>query len=158
MQWDLVSFITTGKGAGLKTLSVIPEGSFVIEYMGEVITTQEAAERTSKQKPGESSYLLTLQEHFGSTSYKHHIDASCVGNESRFINHSCAPNLFLLPVRVDSATPLLTFFALRDIGAGEELTYDYGRDLGEPDSARSERLYNGTQCKVKCLCGVVECR
>merc|ERR1711973_980904 len=69
-QYNLVSFCTTGKGTGLKTLSKIPKGSFVIEYLGEMITSVEAAKRTLEQDPSKSSYLLTLQEHFGSKTIK----------------------------------------------------------------------------------------
>ena len=160
--WDLVSFCTQGKGDGLKTNTFIPKGSFVIEYIGEVITTDEARERCSDQESVESSYILTLQEHFGSQTLKHHIDARHVGNEARFINHSCAPNLFLLPVRVDSPTPRLTFFSLRDIAVGEELSFDYGHDAATTTTGESlsscERLYDGSRCKVVCLCGQNACR
>ena len=53
------------------------------------------------------------------------VDADQAGNVARYVNHSCQPNLFIQPVLSDSANPFLArlcFFALRNIGAYEELT------------------------------------
>lgn len=55
-----------------------------------------------------------------------------MGNLSRFINHSCAPNLAMYCVfvdNVDARTPRLALFARRRIRRGEELTFDYRRNV-----------------------------
>ncbi|VDD81921.1 unnamed protein product [Mesocestoides corti] len=41
------------------------------------------------------------------------------------INHSCDPNMAVMPIRVDTMQPLLALFAIKDIKQDEELTYDY---------------------------------
>merc|ERR1712226_1711134 len=98
--WKLKTFPTDEKGFGLKTLDFIPKGSFVIEYVGEIILSTEALERSSKLMHMDSCYMLSVKEHFGTVTYTHHIDASKIGNLARFINHSCEPNLCVIPVRV----------------------------------------------------------
>jgi SET domain-containing protein len=67
------------------------------------------------------------------------IDAGVGGDATAFINHSCAPNLFM---RVTNGHVL--FFALRDIARGEELTVDY------EDTPHSDR--------TRCRCGSPNCR
>ncbi|KAF2360216.1 Pheromone shutdown TraB [Trinorchestia longiramus] len=53
------------------------------------------------------------------------IDPTYLGNIGRYMNHSCEPNVHVVPVRVNSMVPLAAMFALRHIQAGEELVYDY---------------------------------
>ena len=56
------------------------------------------------------------------------LDAKWFGNIGRFINHSCDPNIYTVPVFIeyqDKRLPHSCFFALRDIPAYEELCYDY---------------------------------
>lgn len=110
-------FRTKGKGWGLRTLRHIPKGTYVCEYVGEIISDSEADHRE------DDSYLFDLDNRDGET---YCIDARRYGNIARFINHSCAPNL--LPVRVfvehqDLHFPRIAFFANRDIEADEELGY-----------------------------------
>ncbi|XP_003698603.1 histone-lysine N-methyltransferase EHMT2 isoform X2 [Apis florea] len=134
-------FRTKGKGWGLRTLRHIPKGSYVCEYVGEIISDSEADHRE------DDSYLFDLDNRDGET---YCIDARRYGNIARFINHSCAPNL--LPVRVfvehqDLHFPRIAFFANRDIEADEELGFDYG-----------EKFWI-IKCKsFTCTCGAENCR
>lgn len=78
------------------------------------------------------------------------IDAQWYGNVARFLNHSCDPNLIKQIVFVethDVRVPRVAFFALFDIPAREELTYDYGYMTG---SVQGKSL--------PCLCGASDCR
>ncbi|XP_066586764.1 histone-lysine N-methyltransferase EHMT1 isoform X2 [Prorops nasuta] len=134
-------FRTKGKGWGLRTLRHITKGSYVCEYVGEIISDSEADHRE------DDSYLFDLDNRDGET---YCIDARRYGNIARFINHSCAPNL--LPVRVfvehqDLHFPRIAFFANRDIEADEELGFDYG-----------EKFWI-IKCKsFTCTCGAENCR
>ncbi|KAL6260736.1 hypothetical protein P5V15_008259 [Pogonomyrmex californicus] len=134
-------FRTEGKGWGLRTLRHIPKGTYVCEYVGEIISDSEADHRE------DDSYLFDLDNRDGET---YCIDARRYGNLARFINHSCAPNL--LPVRVfvehqDLHFPRIAFFANRDIEADEELGFDYG-----------EKFWI-IKCKsFTCTCGAENCR
>ena len=56
------------------------------------------------------------------------IDATEFGNESRFINHSCEPNLKSFNLVTDCEADTfhkIGLFAMRKIHIGEELTIDY---------------------------------
>lgn len=98
----------------------VPKGSFVCEYIGELISDSEADRRE------DDSYLFDLDNKDGDT---YCIDARRYGNVARFINHLCNPNL--VPVKVfvehqDLRFPRICLFASRDIPAYEELGFDYG--------------------------------
>lgn len=59
------------------------------------------------------------------------VDAGLWGNLSRFLNHSCDPNLNLHPVYTierDLRRPFWAFFTRRKVSRGEELTFKYTSD------------------------------
>ena len=129
-------FRTQYKGFGLKTLENIPQNTFVCEYAGEILTPETAKERTKDlgSKDNSSNYIFVLNEHLLSSgeTMSTYVDPMYVGNIGRFINHSCEPNLFMVPVRINLTIPHLALFALRDIQAGEELSFDYSGMITTP--------------------------
>lgn len=137
------------KGLGLKTLQDIKRGQFVCEYAGEVLLESEARRRIENMTETDMNYLFILREHFQSGTVCTYIDPQYKGNIGRFINHSCCPNLSIVPVRVDTMVPHVCLFASRDIAAEEEVTYDYGQH-GCPSSDMSKRH--------PCKCGSEQCR
>ncbi|GAW08083.1 SET domain-containing protein [Lentinula edodes] len=70
------------------------------------------------------------------------IDARKCGNWTRFLNHSCLPNLAVYTAVLDTIPeqniPRLVFFALEDILKGTEMTVDYhaGNPLPKKGKAR----------------------
>jgi len=120
-----------GRGWGLKALEKIQKGKFVTTYMGQLITADEADTRNSKSP--HLTYLMDLDynpDHEALFS----IDAANHGNLSRYINHSCDPNLGVFPCwmsNMDLNLPTITFFAKRIIAPGEELTFDYNMKNAE---------------------------
>lgn len=132
-------FRAFGMGWGVRPLSDIPKGTFVCEYVGEIISDSEAETR-------EDSYLFDLDNKEGETFC---IDANKFGNIARFINHSCSPNL--VPVKVfaehqDLRFPHIALFANRDIQKGEELGFDYG-----------EKFWVIKHKQFTCHCGSEKC-
>ncbi|KPP63670.1 hypothetical protein Z043_118049 [Scleropages formosus] len=126
LRFHLSVFPTQGKGWGVRTLEPIPRGSFVCEYAGEVLGYEEACRRQRAQGPGDMNYIIAVREHAGPDRVSEtFVDPAAMGNVGRFLNHSCQPNLSMVPVRVHSLVPRLALFALRDVAAGEELTFDY---------------------------------
>uniref|UniRef100_A0A672T426 Histone-lysine N-methyltransferase EHMT2-like n=1 Tax=Sinocyclocheilus grahami TaxID=75366 RepID=A0A672T426_SINGR len=106
---------TEKMGWGVRALQDIPQGSFICEYVGELISDAEADVRE------DDSYLFDLDNKDGEV---YCIDARYYGNISRFINHLCDPNI--IPVRVfmlhqDLRFPRIAFFSSRDIFTGQEL-------------------------------------
>uniref|UniRef100_A0A672T4B8 Histone-lysine N-methyltransferase EHMT2-like n=1 Tax=Sinocyclocheilus grahami TaxID=75366 RepID=A0A672T4B8_SINGR len=95
---------TEKMGWGVRALQDIPQGSFICEYVGELISDAEADVRE------DDSYLFDLDNKDGEV---YCIDARYYGNISRFINHLCDPNI--IPVRVfmlhqDLRFPRIAFF------------------------------------------------
>jgi SET domain-containing protein len=75
------------------SFSFVP-GSFILEYVGELIGQQEANKRA------ETAYLFDLN--FDKRENFYTIDAFKYGNLSRFINHSCEPNAQIWFVSIKS--------------------------------------------------------
>lgn len=97
----------TGYGLGFFTLVPIKADKKIIEYIGPILGNEEIAGKKSR-------YLMEIDE-------DHFIDGSPRSNAARYINHSCEPNAkaYRTGVRV-------WIWSIRDIEAGEEITYDYG--------------------------------
>ena len=77
------------------------------------------------------------------------MDGGEIGGMSRYINHSCDPNLYVQPVLCDHADvdmPKICLFAAKNIPPFEELTYDYGPQ------------YIRENLDGKCNCGAVGCQ
>lgn len=98
-------------GLGLFADEDIKKDAFVIEYIGEKITLEESNVRGGK-------YLFTLNKKFV-------IDGKARSNTARYINHSCKPNC---EVEIYERKWQINVYAKRNIKAGEELTYDYGKE------------------------------
>lgn len=60
-------------------------GTFVDEYIGEVIDQHEMIKRMKKKLYINNNYMVQLK-------HDEFIDATRKGNITRFINHSCEPN------------------------------------------------------------------
>ena len=143
---SLQVFKTRYKGWALRALQRIPSGTFVCEYTGEVIPTDEAERRGVEYDKGGFSTLFDLDS-AGDAACEYTIDATYRSGVASFLNHSCAPNLAQTSVWVDTASlalPRIAFFALRDIEPFEELTFDYKYEEG----GRT----------LECHCGASNCR
>uniref|UniRef100_K7GIA3 Histone-lysine N-methyltransferase SETMAR n=1 Tax=Pelodiscus sinensis TaxID=13735 RepID=K7GIA3_PELSI len=160
LQFRLEVFKTVKKGWGVRTLEFIPKGRFVCEYAGEVLNLSEARRRIQAQTPQDSNYIIAVREHlYDGQIIETYVDPMYIGNVGRFLNHSCEPNLFMVPVRIDSLVPKLALFAAAAITAGEELLYDYsGRFLNIPLIKREQDvLEEDGIMKKPCYCGAKSC-
>lgn len=176
-----------GRGWGVKTLENIKKDSLVTEYVGEIITSEEAERRGKIYDAQGCTYLFDLDYDKGDQN-PYTIDAAKCGNVSHFINHSCDPNLVVFNVWVnclDPDLPRLALFAVRDIKKGEELTFDYNSGLNSehmaekseesiitPEKGEQDRVMpnpglilktpkgnRGLQYgKTECRCGAANCR
>uniref|UniRef100_A0A2P2KG46 Histone-lysine N-methyltransferase SUVR5-like isoform X2 n=1 Tax=Rhizophora mucronata TaxID=61149 RepID=A0A2P2KG46_RHIMU len=147
-------FKTENKGWAVRAGELILRGTFICEYIGEVLDEEEAKKRRNRYGKDGCSYIYNVDAHTNDMSRllgeqgQYVIDATTYGNVSRFINHSCLPNLVNHQVLVDSMDSNRShvgLFASRDIAFGEELTYNYRYELfpgeGHP-----------------CHCGASKCR
>lgn len=134
----LCVFRTRDRGWGVKANSPIAKGTFVAEYLGEILTFEEAEKRGVIYDKQTMTYLFDL-DFDGDAHFT--VDASQMGNISHFFNHSCDPNLTVRCVFVeclDTKLPRIALFASRFIRKGEELTFDYNMTgaIHEVDVAR----------------------
>ena len=110
-------------GRGLFASKRIPQGTNIIEYLGERIAKEESNRRgwariAHAKKTGDAAvYIFTLDDEYD-------IDGDFPWNSARLINHSCTPSCEAY-IENDS----IWIGALRDIEKGEELFYNYGFDL-----------------------------
>lgn len=112
-------------GFGLFAKDNILKGDLVIEYIGEKITEDEAYRRGGK-------YLFELNDNWT-------IDGKGRDNIARYLNHACKPNC---EARLNDEETRIFIYAKRNIAAGEELTYNYGKIY-------LRDIIGGTE---KCLC------
>lgn len=166
-QWlQLQVFKTKHKGWGLRTFENINKFTFVCEYAGELISIQEAKKRAQELTHETGNYLIVLREHSSNDQVlRTHVDAHFHGNASRFINHSCSPNLVMVPVRVDSIVPRLALFAARNIDIGEELSFDYSGEFDVWPSSEANGEHKGLEVlgdfgkePKSCFCDSQSCR
>jgi SET domain-containing protein len=106
----------------------VAAGTRVLEYIGERVTKAESLRR----RQGGNFFVFVVTEKFD-------IDGAVDWNPARFINHSCAPNC---EARMEDER--IWIIALRDLRAGEELTFNYGYDLQDYE-------------EHPCCCGTPQC-
>lgn len=133
-------FRTKYKGFGIKAASRIDRGSFIMEYIGEVITKDNYEKRLMMHYSNDMNfYCISLEK-----SYV--IDSRNMGNICRFINHSCQPNCEMQTWKINGL-PRLALFATEDIDNDEELTYDY--DFTSYGSASAQSCFcDSNVCKI----------
>ncbi|AOA63040.1 hypothetical protein KP2612_002063 [Komagataella phaffii] len=126
---------------GLYALEPIAAKEMIIEYVGEILRQKVSEVREKKYlKSGiGSSYLFRVDEDTV-------IDATKKGGIARFINHCCQPSCTAKIIKVEGKKRIV-IYALKDIAANEELTYDY----------KFEREDNNEE-RIPCLCGVPGCK
>src|ERR1051325_4535470 len=131
---------STIHGRGVFALTTIPKGIRLIEYTGERISHEEADERYAEEHANSPHTMLF------EVSDRVVIDASRKGNSARWINHSCSPNC-----EIEQEDDRIFIETRRAIRPGQELTYDYNLQLGEPHTAAAKRAH-------RCFCRSRRCR
>ncbi|XP_068628498.1 histone-lysine N-methyltransferase EHMT2 isoform X2 [Battus philenor] len=142
-------FRTARRGWALRALQPLRAGAPVALYCGELLPHADADARSHDHYMFALDLKHDLLEECASKEQLC-VDAAEYGSAARFINHSCRPNL--APVRVftgvrDLRLPVVALFAMRDIAAGEELTFDYG-----------DKFWSVKSKWMKCECESPDCR
>ena len=127
-------------GKGVFVVQPINKGELFIEYIGEVIDWPEALRR-HPHDPSQPDH--TFYFHLDDARV---IDGLVGGNASRWINHSCAPN-----VEAEDDTGRVWLKALRHLKVGEELFFDYGLVIDERHTPALKKRF-------ECRCGAKTCR
>ncbi|XP_055641040.1 histone-lysine N-methyltransferase eggless [Toxorhynchites rutilus septentrionalis] len=116
----------------------------------EMVNLVPNSDMTKGDESSPSIKYRSVRKLFGKHEQIYIMDAKKSGNLGRYFNHSCNPNLFVQNVFVDTHDlrfPWVAFFALSNVRAGSELTWNYNYDVG---SVPGKVLY--------CQCGAENCR
>ncbi|XP_059669332.1 histone-lysine N-methyltransferase, H3 lysine-9 specific SUVH5-like [Cornus florida] len=159
IRYELEVFKTNLRGWGVRSRNSISSGSFICEYVGELLRDREAEKRT-----GNDEYLFDIglvdedeedeDEDEDEDDPGYTIDAAHSGNVGRFINHSCSPNLYAQNVLYDHDNKRMChvmLFATRLIPPLQELTYDYNYKVDQVHDV------NGNVKMKECHCGSRKC-
>ncbi|CAF3666050.1 unnamed protein product [Rotaria socialis] len=149
------------KGWGLRALHDLPRGTFLCQYIGELLTSDQGHERAqSMDDKYQTSLDLVKQVHYeinneggddiddDDDDEPYVVDGSLFSNLGKYFNHACEPNMFIQNVFIESHDlhfPNLALFTRTHVKAGQELTWHYNCEL-LPDR------------EVKCFCGSKNCR
>lgn len=122
----------------------IAKGTRIIEYVGEKITKVEGQRRVAaayelhRNDPDRGAvYIFEINK-------RQSIDGNVSYNAARHINHSCEPN-----AESDVIRGKVWITAIKDIKAGEEITYNYGYDFSE------EYIEHPCRCGTKSCVGYI---
>ena len=126
--------ISRSKRPGRRSASSIASGRFVAAINPHVTVVPHVARLAA----GNARGLLE--------GYELVIDGNVGGNASKWINHSCAPN-----VEADDESGQVYLLALRNIKPGDELFFDYGLVI-------EERYTPALKKRFECRCGAKTCR
>ena len=127
-------------GKGVFAVGPIAAGERLIEYKGERISWKEALRR-HPHDPSQPNHTFYFHIDDGRV-----IDGGVKGNAARWINHSCEPSC-----EADEQDGRVYIKAIRNIAAGEELSYDYGLIIDEPYTKK-------LKAEFPCWCGSRNCR
>jgi uncharacterized protein len=126
-------------GRGVFARRPIAAGERIIEYTGEIITSDESARRAEASGgPINHTFFFSLAD--GNL-----IDGGSNGNDARFINHSCDPNC-----EAYEEDGRVFIHALRDIEQGEELNYNYALIYEARHTPAIKKAF-------ACHCGAANC-
>lgn len=120
-------------GRGLFAARDLPKGTRIMQYLGERVPKKEGNKRTDAQWEQGQVYTFEL-------STRVDLDGSIESNVARLANFSCEPNA----ESFNEDSRRIWIQAMRDIRAGEEITYDYCFPLMDPPPV--------------CRCGAKRCR
>ena len=134
---DIIPKPTHNKGWGLFSNQIISPDTFIIEYVGEVISMKTCISRINQSQKTKNHHLYHMN-----LDDDRAIDATQFGNIARFLNHSCDPNCHIERWDVNG-DKRVGIFADTIIYPGDELTIDY--------------QYDKKGVQQPCFCGTAKC-
>ncbi|KAF9269032.1 SET domain-containing protein [Marasmius fiardii PR-910] len=157
-------FKTRKCGWGARASMYVEKGTVLGLYTGKIMRDAEVLKGEAKSFCFDMDGREDPEEDAPEESYT--VDAKACGNWTRFLNHSCAPNVkvysAIWTTIPESNLPCLVYYAAEDIPARKEFTVDYN-----PSQARLHTGSKGKKRKGKsripkgaipCECGTKACR
>ena len=152
----LVLFRTIHKGWALAVGKDMKAGELVTEYAGVIFEDVKIARTTDNTYIFDMDYMRAkLENKYGSklkkSSRYYLIDSKQIGNESRFANHSCDPNMHIVVSYGVYKSPTIHkvfYFMKNSVQMGTELTVKYFHNTVQ------NTINDYT---VRCKCGSSNC-
>ncbi|THU94949.1 SET domain-containing protein [Dendrothele bispora CBS 962.96] len=167
-------FKTQNRGWGVRSSVFVKKGTVLGIYTGDLIHRQIAEDLEGDQ----TTYVFDLDTDedcdtdISENAYS--VNAMYSGNWTRFINHSCAPNLKIYSasweIRAEMGMQNLVFVAACNIKPGIEFTFDYDPEQSGADEVASNNNHvkkekdrdksrgHIPRGAILCLCMAVNCR
>ena len=133
-------------GNGVFAAEKLPAGLEVMDYAGRLRTHAWIDKAYANTVESGHTFLFTLNDRYV-------IDGNFDANDARWINHSCEPNCKPYVIESPDKDPKrdrIIIETMREIEAGEELTFDYGIKLECRHTARLKKIW-------QCRCGAPSC-
>ena len=136
-------------GNGVFATAPIRKGERIVQYVGKLVTHDEADTVYEGEIASGHTFLFTLNKHWI-------VDANRGGSVARWINTGCEPNAIAYihsenKKKPDPKKDEVWIEALRAIKPDEEITYDYGFVFEVKYTPKLLRTW-------ACLCGSAKCR
>lgn len=125
---DFLSIKRAKNGQGVFANNVFKKGETVLEFRGKIFT------KNNLPNPYDA-----VEDHYVQIEKDEYMGPS--GGVDDFVNHSCEPSC-----GVKIYNPGIFLVAIRDIGVGEEITWDYSTTMDEDE------------WEMDCCCGSKLCR
>ncbi|XP_063329581.1 uncharacterized protein LOC134622060 [Pelmatolapia mariae] len=149
-----IKFINSVKGRGIFTLANFKQGDFVVEYRGELIDATEAEHRRNLYHSACSVFMFEFIWKQKTLC----IDGALEdGSFGRLVNDEHrTPNCRMKLIEAEGK-PHLCLFALKEIAAGSEITYDYGgKEWPWRKKLKIASIPSGQQCVAEPIAHDVE--
>ncbi|KAL4000658.1 alpha-tectorin [Sarotherodon galilaeus] len=149
-----IKFINSVKGRGIFTLANFKQGDFVVEYRGELIDATEAEHRRNLYPSACSVFMFEFIWKQKTLC----IDGALEdGSFGRLVNDEHrTPNCRMKLIEAEGK-PHLCLFALKEIAAGSEITYDYGgKEWPWRKKLKIASIPSGQQCVAEPIAHDVE--
>ncbi len=114
-----------GKGRGVIAAQPFAHGEYVVEYCGDLISSEEAEKR--EYKYARDKRFGCFMYYFESRGKLLCVDATAESKHiGRLVNHSRKKSNLITKVIEINNIPHLVLLASKDIKCGQEMLYDYG--------------------------------
>jgi hypothetical protein len=115
-------------GLGVYTTSCIEVGNIVGEYAGRLCEYKAIVEGQPFQAMKQNSGYTMLLNTKSSSGKFVYIEALWCGSKTRFMSHSCKPNVAFVEMQNRSTVKVLAV-TIKTVSAGTQLTVNYGDEI-----------------------------
>jgi uncharacterized protein len=126
---------------GVFASKLIPKGTKIIEYIGELISKEEGTKRSTQTHDANKKDFCKGGVYIFDIDEENDLDGDVENNYAKYINHSCEPNC-----EFDGVGKKIWVNSIKDIEPNEEITINYGFAWDEKDYYEHVCKCGSTKC------------